>query len=151
MPRTTTEWFGLYSASHQNKINKAIHFACVPVIYYSLLGLISCVPTPAFFPAHIDWAVLSLIVIMPFYARLSWSLLLGMLLFSALCLMLRGLASSDVALFLSSLVLFIAAWIGQFIGHAVEGKKPSFFQDLQFLLVGPAWILGFIYRRAGLM
>jgi uncharacterized membrane protein YGL010W len=48
-----------------------------------------------------------------------------------------------------SLGIFVLAWIGQFIGHHVEGKKPSFFKDLQFLLIGPAWLLGFLFRLAG--
>ena len=50
----------------------------------------------------------------------------------------------------SALVVFVVAWIGQFIGHKIEGKKPSFLQDLQFLLIGPAWLLGFIYRKLGI-
>ena len=48
------------------------------------------------------------------------------------------------------LILFVAAWIGQFIGHRIEGKKPSFFKDILFLLVGPLWILAFLYRRLGI-
>ena len=47
-------------------------------------------------------------------------------------------------------VLFVLAWVGQFIGHKIEGKKPSFFEDLQFLLVGPVWLLRFVYERMGL-
>jgi uncharacterized membrane protein YGL010W len=47
------------------------------------------------------------------------------------------------------LVLFVLAWIGQFVGHKIEGKKPSFFQDVVFLLIGPAWLLHFIYKKAG--
>jgi uncharacterized membrane protein YGL010W len=61
-----------------------------------------------------------------------------------------GLASLDVPLWASSLALFIAAWLGQFYGHRVEGKKPSFLKDLQFLLVGPAWLLHFIYKQLGI-
>ena len=49
-----------------------------------------------------------------------------------------------------SLAIFIVAWIGQFIGHKIEGKKPSFFEDLQFLLIGPAWLLSFIYNKLGI-
>ena len=50
-------------------------------------------------------------------------------------------------LWLTSVVIFIVAWIGQFVGHAVEGKRPSFFKDLQFLLIGPLWLLAAAYRR----
>jgi uncharacterized membrane protein YGL010W len=46
--------------------------------------------------------------------------------------------------------LFAVAWVGQFVGHQIEGKKPSFLKDLQFLLVGPAWLLHFVYRKVGL-
>ena len=46
--------------------------------------------------------------------------------------------------------IFVIAWIGQFIGHKIEGKKPSFLEDLQFLMVGPAWLLSFIYKKVGI-
>ena len=50
-------------------------------------------------------------------------------------------------LFLIYISIFIIAWIGQFIGHKIEGKKPAFFKDLQFLLIGPLWLLSFIYNK----
>jgi uncharacterized membrane protein YGL010W len=86
-----------------------------------------------------------------FYFSLSTSIFLGMLVVSLLMyLAVLGLASLDVPLWASSLALFIAAWLGQFYGHRVEGKKPSFLKDLQFLLVGPAWLLHFIYKQLGI-
>ncbi|WP_291074819.1 MULTISPECIES: Mpo1-like protein [unclassified Empedobacter] len=48
------------------------------------------------------------------------------------------------------LVVFIITWLLQFVGHKIEGKKPSFLKDLQFLLVGPIWLLGFILRKVGI-
>jgi uncharacterized membrane protein YGL010W len=45
------------------------------------------------------------------------------------------------------LAVFAIAWLGQFIGHKVEGAKPSFFKDLQFLLIGPLWLLSYVYQR----
>jgi uncharacterized membrane protein YGL010W len=35
--------------------------------------------------------------------------------------------------------LFVVGWIFQFVGHAYEGKRPEFFKDLRFLLVGLGW------------
>jgi len=52
-----------------------------------------------------------------------------------------------IPLWQSSMVLFVLAWIGQFIGHKIEGKKPSFLEDLQFLMIGPAWLIGYIYKK----
>ena len=53
-------------------------------------------------------------------------------------------------LWIFSVIIFVIAWIGQFIGHKIEGKKPSFIEDLQFLLIGPAWLLSFIYKKIGI-
>ena len=57
---------------------------------------------------------------------------------------------TDIPLWLSSIVAFVILWIMQFVGHHIEGKKPSFFKDIQFLLIGPAWVIGFIYDRLGI-
>ncbi len=48
-----------------------------------------------------------------------------------------------------SATVFVLAWIGQFVGHRVEGRKPAFLEDLRSLLIGPAWVLAFVYRRIG--
>ena len=55
----------------------------------------------------------------------------------------------DPSIWKSSLIIFTLAWIGQFIGHKIEGQKPSFFEDFKFLLIGPAWLLSFIYKKLG--
>ena len=151
MARSLDEWFSLYGESHQNKTNKQIHFVCVPVIYFAIMGLLWWLHTPAFFPAAINWATLSLLITLPFYWRLAPAIMLGMALFSGFCFGLLALMdNSGIPVLWSSIILFVIAWIFQFIGHAVEGKKPSFFQDMQFLLVGPAWIMGFLFRRWGI-
>ena len=86
-----------------------------------------------------------------YYARLSKPIALGMLVFSVICLAGLGLiASIGISVGLFSLVVFVLAWIGQFWGHKVEGKKASFFEDIQYLMIGPAWIMGFLYRKWGI-
>ena len=72
-----------------------------------------------------------------FYRRLSAALAVAMVLFMAACWALVWLLPPGYALYW---VIFVLAWIGQFVGHKLEGKKPSFFQDIQFLLIGPAWV-----------
>lgn len=150
--------FSEYGESHQNKINKAIHWICVPLIFFSLVGLLFSFP-----PAGVrhflgegnpyaNWATVALALVTIYYVTLSIPLSLGMMLFSALCLMVSNFITRlDIApLWMISLIVFVLAWIGQFYGHKVEGKKPSFFKDLQFLLVGPAWLMHFIYKRLGI-
>ena len=49
-----------------------------------------------------------------------------------------------------ALALFAVTWVFQFIGHRIEGKKPSFLEDLQYLLVGPVFLLAKLFRKLGL-
>jgi uncharacterized membrane protein YGL010W len=87
---------------------------------------------------------------MLFYQNLSASLSFGMFIFSILCLFICNLIEiTGNRLWLVSIIIFIAAWIGQFIGHKIEGEKPSFMDDIQFLLIGPAWLMSFIYKKIG--
>lgn len=151
--RTISDWFAEYGASHQNPTNKKIHFICVPVIFFTVVGLLWSIPVPAAV-ADIplaNWATLSLLFIIGYYARLSTSIMLGMVVFSAICLgLLWFMEQAGVNILWTSVAIFVAAWIGQFIGHEIEGKKPSFFKDLQFLMIGPAWIMGFLFRKMGI-
>ena len=123
----------------------------MPSIAASLIAFLWLIPTPTAFERvpYLNWATIVVALSMVFYLRLSVSLALGMLLFS-LCAI-AGIIAYErygpTPLWQLALAVFVVAWIGQFIGHAVEGKKPSFFQDLQFLLIGPIWLLGFVYRK----
>jgi len=142
-----------YGESHKNATNKIIHWICIPVIMLSLIGLLQCVPFPFSFNLFaLGWDALVLVFALVYYLRLSVPLALGFTLVIALILWTNhaitafGLAN-ELEPWMIYLSLFIVAWIGQFIGHAIEGKRPSFFKDLQFLLIGPAWLLHFIYKK----
>ena len=90
---------------------------------------------------------------MIFYLRLSIPISVGMFLISAIQLSLIYYLEQILlipTLLYIYVVVFIIAWIGQFVGHKIEGKKQSFFEDLQFLLIGPAWLLSFIYKKIGI-
>jgi uncharacterized membrane protein YGL010W len=149
--RSVDDWLAEYGASHANPANKALHWICVPLIVLAVLGLLRSLPVPAALVARaplLNWATLAMFAGLSYYALLSVRLALGMLAPLALAaLALEGLAHLPVPLWQSCLAIFVAAWIGQFIGHAIEGRRPSFFKDLQFLLIGPLWLLSFAYRR----
>ena len=134
--KSVNQWFDEYGESHRNPLNKKVHWVCVPLITFSVLGMLWAI--------HPLVAVVSMALALVFYCMLSWQLALGMLLLGAL--MLYGLDLMP-QVFWPCVAIFVVAWIGQFIGHHVEGKKPSFFKDVQFLLIGPVWLLGFIFRR----
>lgn len=150
--KSATEWFEHYAESHQNPLNKKIHWICIPVILVTTLGLMQSIPHPFGEQQFIlHWGSLFVMVSLGFYFRLSWTLGLGMCLVSAIALGLNaGIAFFALPLAQLSALFFALAWVLQFVGHRIEGKKPSFFEDLQFLLIGPAWLLQFIYQKIGI-
>lgn len=151
-------WFHEYGESHQNRTNKLIHWVCVPLIFFSIIALLASIPVPwlkELFPPewqpYVHLGTLLILGGLLFYLRLSLVMAAGILLFSLLCLQaVVWLQNTDTPLWLISLIIFAAAWVGQFIGHKIEGKKPSFFKDLQFLMIGPAWLMSFIYKKLGI-
>lgn len=153
--KTAQEWFDAYGASHQNKTNKLIHWICIPAIVFSLFGLLMSIPVPGGkFSLVFNFASLVLALSLVFYFRLSLSLFFGFLVFGLAMILgnyyLLWLLESQGMLAIVSIAIFVITWIGQFIGHKIEGAKPSFFEDLQFLMIGPAWLLQFIYKKVGL-
>jgi uncharacterized membrane protein YGL010W len=137
-PRTIDTLLAKYSESHLNHTNEIIHFVCVPVIVFTLLGILWAI--------HWTAAVAVTLVSLVYYFQLSRPFAVGMLLMSAFMLGLLSLLPPAAVLPLS-IAIFVLAWIGQFIGHKIEGKKPSFLDDLRFLLIGPLFVLSFLYRR----
>lgn len=152
--KTADQWFGEYGESHQNATNKLIHWICVPTIAACVIAFFWSLPVPVVMQgsAYLNWGTVLVAAAMLFYLRLSLPLAAGMLVFSlAVIIVIRTWElSTAIPVWQPALALFVLAWIGQFIGHAIEGRRPSFFKDLQFLLIGPVWLLGFIYRRVGI-
>lgn len=144
-----------YGESHINATNKMIHWICVPAIMFSLIGLLKSLPFFVSRDFMLNWGGVALIVALLYYLRLSIAMFLGFFVIGLIILwgnqkiwLAMDQSYSGLALF--SIILFVVAWIGQFIGHKIEGKKPSFLEDLQFLLIGPAWLLHFIFEKVGL-
>ncbi|MGB0778211.1 MAG: DUF962 domain-containing protein [Flavobacteriaceae bacterium] len=137
-------WFSEYAVSHQNQTNQKIHYICVPLIFWSIVGLLVSIPSKSLGienPYLGNWAIPVLGLAMIFYflnLKLKNSIL--MLVFALLCIAFAVWVSKYVSLWKLSLAVFVIAWIGQFYGHKLEGAKPSFLEDLQFLLIGPAWV-----------
>jgi len=147
--KTVQEWLDDYSVSHKNPRNKALHWLCVPPIVLSVVGFLRPLQLG---DAWLNVAMLALVLTLAYYAVLSWRLALGMVPVFAVMYLLcdasfRNLGKVHLPLMAA---VFVLAWIGQFIGHQIEGKKPSFFKDIQFLMIGPLWLLADLYRRLDL-
>jgi uncharacterized membrane protein YGL010W len=129
-----------YGEFHRNRANKAIHWVCVPLIVWSVLGALWTVSPVA--------AYVAIALTIAFYVRLSLPLAVGML--GVIALMVWPLTVLGSRALIVSIAVFVAAWIGQFIGHIVEGRKPAFLEDVRSLLIGPVWLLADLYRRLGI-
>jgi uncharacterized membrane protein YGL010W len=151
--REVDRWFGNYSEDHRNPKNILIHFVCVPLILWTGVALLWVVPVPAVLGRPGLWAGVAMFFALTFYLRLSRPLGFGMLAaFVVLGLITEVLyrtLGANVLLWLA-IGVFALAWIGQFVGHHIEGSRPAFFTDLVYLLIGPAWIVAKIMRRLGI-
>ncbi|AOW10493.1 Mpo1 family 2-hydroxy fatty acid dioxygenase [Flavobacterium gilvum] len=152
--KTLNQWFDEYAVSHQNPQNKAIHYICVPAIFFSIVGLLMSIPSGFLNnllgfnqPIIENWAAVILIFVLLFYLRLSVAMAAKITVFSILCLTINYYIGQLLTLWFFSLSVFVIAWIGQFYGHKIEGKKPSFLKDIQFLLIGPAWVVHNIFSK----
>lgn len=153
-------YFDTYAESHQNPTNKLIHWICVPLIFLSIMGLIWAIPFPKLeflgsYVTFVNWFSFVMAAVILYYYYLSRMLAFLMILvisfFAWIVVMLEQWQNvGGPALWQVSLAIFVVAWIGQFIGHKIEGKKPSFLDDLRFLLIGPIWLLHFICQKIGL-
>jgi len=137
-PRNIDILLARYAESHRNHTNEIIHFVCIPLIVLSLLGILWAI--------HPAVAIAVTLVSLFYYVKLSPQFAVGMGVMSAVMLGILAIMPPYTVLPVS-IAVFVVAWIGQFIGHKIEGKKPSFFDDLRFLLIGPLFVLSFLYRR----
>lgn len=151
--------FDRYAESHQNPANELIHWFCVPLIIFSLLGLVWSIPFPHLgflgrYNGFLNWASFLIAFSGYYYYRLSPVLSYMMILIVfAMALLVVQLEKwalvGGPSIWLICGVIFVLAWIGQFIGHKIEGKKPSFLEDVKFLLIGPIWLLHFLCLKMG--
>jgi uncharacterized membrane protein YGL010W len=141
--KTLDQWLSDYSVSHQNKTNQRLHKLCVPLIFFSVLGMLW---DWQYMDVRAAYVVAALGMI--FYATLGLKAFFIMLIQVSLSFaILRFWSMQQDTVFFPCLYLFIFAWLGQFLGHKIEGKKPSFFEDMQFLLIGPLWVFAFVFRK----
>ncbi|MGC1549525.1 MAG: Mpo1-like protein [Rhodanobacter sp.] len=151
--RTMQNWLDSYSGDHQNPINQRLHWICVPPIVWSVIALLWTVPVPAEFARQGAWAVLAIVLSFFWYWKHSHRLGMTLLLaFAVLALISAGLFNLLGAANLRwlAVAVFVVAWVGQFIGHKYEGRRPSFLTDLSYLLIGPAWLMEKLLRKLGM-
>lgn len=152
LSRPVDRFFEAYSADHRDAVNQLLHVWCVPAIVWSLLALVYCIPLGEGAPTGLLAAVLAVVAV-AFWCWLSLPLGIGSgvamaAAFWSVAALHDALGGGGLALV--GAAVFVAAWVGQFIGHHIEGRRPSFFTDLVYLMIGPVWVLAKAYRKASL-
>lgn len=151
--RRIDELLDQYSSDHRNATNQWIHLVCVPLIVWSVTALLWTIPVPGSWFLPGAFSAFAMFLAWAYCWRLSKKLSIGLLLcFLGSALLNRWIADTFgmQALLVAAIAVFVAAWIGQFIGHILEGHRPSVFTDLVFLLIGPLWTLRKLYQRIGI-
>jgi len=131
-----------YGSSHTHPSNELIHFVAIPLIMLSLVGLI--------YALHPFAAYAFVATSMVYYARLSWVFFATMVLGSVAMLAAVQALDQLGILWQTSVAIFVVGWVFQFIGHKLEGKKPSFFEDIQYLWVGPLFVISKLFQKIGI-
>jgi uncharacterized membrane protein YGL010W len=152
--KNAQEYFDEYAISHQNETNQAIHYICVPVIFFSVIGLLMSIPNTflentfgLYNPLLENWAAVVTVLVSFFYLKLGFWYFVNMLFVILLCIIGNFWIGNNFNLLYASIIIFVLGWIGQFYGHKVEGAKPSFLKDLEFLLIGPLWVIQKLGKR----
>jgi uncharacterized membrane protein YGL010W len=151
--RSMRDWLDSYSQDHQHPINRLLHWICVPLIVWSVLALLWTAPVPSSLLKPGAWAVFAIVLAFAWYwkrsHRLGAALLIALAFLALICAWVFERWTPASMRWLA-VGVFVVAWIGQFIGHLFEGRRPSFFTDLAYLLVGPAWLMDKLLNRVGL-
>jgi uncharacterized membrane protein YGL010W len=131
-----------YAQSHRHPTNELIHYIAIPLIMLSLVGLL--------YGASPLLALLFLAASLIYYWRLSKVFLVTMTGITVVMLAVIATLHAKGVLLPVCATVFVVAWVFQFIGHRIEGKKPSFLEDVQYLWVGPLFVLSRLFTRLGL-
>ncbi|MHB1540083.1 MAG: Mpo1 family 2-hydroxy fatty acid dioxygenase [Steroidobacteraceae bacterium] len=130
------QWLAEYSVSHGHPVNRVIHTVCVPAILFASIALLWNVHLFGLRAAY-----LAMVLVAPFYLALGWLASIVMAGQLLICVLILSVWPHAIPLTASAAAIFVAAWIGQFVGHAIEGRRPKFLQNMMFLLIGPLWVV----------
>ena len=129
-----------YEKSHQNPINEAIHIIAIPLIMFSILGM------TAAFDIFLEYLLVGIV----FFYYLKLSKIAAVLMLVWLLIYLGLVALLKPYIIEISILLFAFGWILQFFGHFIEGKRPSFFEDLRYFLIGPLFVAQKLISKFGI-
>ena len=147
-------WLERYEKRHADLTNPVVYWAAVPMVVIGTVGLLWSLPTPIEFyeiSPLLNWGSAFLIAATVYYFIISLSIAIGMLPFMlGLASLQLWLTDSDYPAFAVSVALLVAGTVGLWLGRRRAGALAAVVQDLQMMMIGPAWLLSVMYRRFGI-
>ena len=136
-----------YEQSHRHPTNIAIHWVAEPIAIVALMALAASIPLPV---GTALWPFLAILMI--YFARLSRPIALAfvpvIIVFIALIHFIDTMLTAPTWVW--AVPTFSIAWVSLLIGHKIEGRVPSVFQNPNLIVIGPAWLMRRIFRKLGL-
>jgi uncharacterized membrane protein YGL010W len=150
--KTLTDHLAGYAAYHRDRRNIATHLLGVPVIVFAVVVLASRPTFGVLGGAPLTPALLAAVAAAGYYVALDRPM--GLVMAAVLAAMLTAaapIAAGPTGAWLGwGVGLFVGGWIVQFVGHAYEGRKPAFVDDVIGLMIGPLFVLAELLFIAGL-
>mgnify|MGYP001816964152 CR=1 FL=1 len=148
------DWLTKYAESHANLTSPIVYWAAVPLVVLGTVGLLWTLPVPDRFQdisPLINWGSLFLMAATVYYFIISVPLAIGMLPFVVgIASLLSWLEWSEYSPVRVSSGMLIAGIAGLLLGRRGKGVLRQVAQDLQLMMIGPAWLLSVLYRRMGI-
>ncbi len=147
-------WLERYEQNHKNLTWPYVYWAAVPMVVIGATGVLWNLPIPAEFheiSPLLNWGSAFLMATAVYYFIISLSLAIGLLPFIVGVGAIQGwLVASDYSATRVTAGLLIAGILGLAMGHRNKRMLLATLEDLQTIMIGPAWLLSVIYRRAGI-
>ena len=131
--------FKEYEQTHRHPVNQMFHMICIPFLVWSVLGVLWSFKIS--YGGLINGATIVVPLAILYYSTFSRQLAFILFLVGAVMLTFCAYFDRHSLLVLLSIIVFFLSWTGQLVGYHFEGMRPTFFRDLQFLLIAPIWIM----------
>lgn len=150
----THDWLKRYEDSHLELRYPMLYWAAVPMVVLGTVGVLWTLPVPGEFyeiSPLLNWGSAFLMAAAVYYFIISVPLAIGMLPFTlGVAAWQHWLETSDFSPLRVSAGLLLAGIIGLWLGRRRQWSVGPLLQDLQMMMIGPAWLLSVLYRRIGI-
>lgn len=143
------DWLSRYEKTHDDLDSPVVYWAAIPMVIVGMTGLLWALPAPdEFFKISplLNWGSAFLMVTAIYYFIISLAIAIGLLPFLlGLAAIQMWLTNHGFPVNSVAIGLLVAGIVGLALGR--NGSPRAVVQDLQLIMIGPAWLLSVLYKR----